>query len=126
MAATAAAAVSVLAHPGIELRLSFSRDLVDLSRDGADVAIRFGSGRYQRSEVIELAREVVGAVCSPQLLTGRAVLSRERTRCDWLSGRNADATNGRRPSVMTRNTGYIPEAHAVEMNAANVRPIVVP
>lgn len=60
-------------HPGIELRLSFSRDLVDPSRDGADVAIRFGSGRYQRSEVIELARDVVGAVCSPQLLTGRAV-----------------------------------------------------
>lgn len=61
------------AHPGIELRLSFSRDLVDPSRDGADVAIRFGSGRYQRSEMIELAGDVVGAVCCPQLLTGRAV-----------------------------------------------------
>lgn len=61
------------AHPGIGLRLSFSRELVDSSRDGADVAIRFGSGRYPRSEVIELARDVVGAVCSPQLLAGRAV-----------------------------------------------------
>ncbi len=61
------------AHPGIELRLSFSRDLVDPARDSADVAVRFGSGRYPRSEAIEFARDVVGAVCSPQLLAGRPV-----------------------------------------------------
>jgi LysR family transcriptional regulator, glycine cleavage system transcriptional activator len=61
------------AHPAIELRLSFSRDLVHPSRDGADVAIRFGSGRYARSEAIELARDVIVPVCSPQLLAGRPV-----------------------------------------------------
>lgn len=69
------------AHPGIELRLSFSRDLVDPSRDSADVAIRFGSGRYPHSEVIELARDVVGR--SAALSYSPAEQSRrERTNCE--------------------------------------------
>ena len=57
-------------HPGIDVRLSASMDLVDLVRDGFDVAIRFGWGRYPGLRVDKLFDEVVVPMCSPALLRG--------------------------------------------------------
>jgi LysR family glycine cleavage system transcriptional activator len=57
------------AHPGIEARLSASERLVDFSRDGVDVAVRFGYGRYPGlASALLFGLEPV-PVCSPGLLS---------------------------------------------------------
>lgn len=54
-------------HPGIDLHLSATLRLVDLGREGVDVAIRYGSGRYPGLAVERLRLEEVVAVASPRL-----------------------------------------------------------
>lgn len=57
-------------HPEIELHLSASLRLVDLEREGVDVAIRYGSGRYPGLFVERLRLEDVVAVAVPRLAEG--------------------------------------------------------
>lgn len=54
-------------HPGIDVRLSASNDLVDFRRDGVDVAIRYGDGRYPGLMAERLFPADPVAVCSPAL-----------------------------------------------------------
>ena len=54
-------------HPEIELHLSATLRLVDLEREGVDVAIRYGSGRYPGLEVERLRLEEVVTVAVPRL-----------------------------------------------------------
>ncbi|ARJ64422.1 transcriptional regulator [Magnetospirillum sp. ME-1] len=55
------------AHPGIDLHLSATMRLVDLDREGVDVAIRYGPGRYPGLLVERLRLEEVVAVAAPRL-----------------------------------------------------------
>lgn len=57
-------------HPDIEIRIDGTDRLVDLARDSADVAIRFGPGGYSGVRVDHLLTPVNTPVCSPTLLTG--------------------------------------------------------
>ncbi|MBC7943712.1 MAG: transcriptional regulator GcvA [Burkholderiales bacterium] len=72
-------------HPGVELRISASLDLIDVLRhdpapattaiddlraQDADLAIRFGTGSYAGCQVDELCSDWVTALCSPALLNG--------------------------------------------------------
>ncbi|MDR6288501.1 DNA-binding transcriptional LysR family regulator [Inquilinus ginsengisoli] len=54
-------------HPGIDVRLSASNDLVDFQRDGVDLAVRYGTGIAPglASQLLFPADPV--AVCSPAL-----------------------------------------------------------
>jgi len=54
-------------HPEIELHLSATLRLVDLEREGVDVAIRYGSGRYPGLQVERLRLEEVVVVAVPRL-----------------------------------------------------------
>lgn len=54
----------------IDVRLSTSGVHANFSRDGIDIAIRFGLGGYDGVEVELLAEEAVCPVCSPELLQG--------------------------------------------------------
>jgi LysR family glycine cleavage system transcriptional activator len=54
-------------HPEIELHLSSTLRLVDLEREGVDLAIRYGSGRYPGLLVERLRLEEVVAVSAPRL-----------------------------------------------------------
>ena len=56
-----------LAHPDIELRFSASLKMVDLGRDGVDVAIRFGYGPDKDLYSLPLAEEWVSPVMTPEL-----------------------------------------------------------
>jgi LysR family transcriptional regulator, glycine cleavage system transcriptional activator len=62
-------ATFVSAHPGVDVRISASNELVNLERDGVDVAVRY---RPVRSDVgdggVRLFGETVSPVCSPRLL----------------------------------------------------------
>ena len=62
-------------HPDIEIRIDGTDRLVDLRRDNADVAIRYGPGGYNGVRVDCLFSQVNTPVCSPALLTGEHPLN---------------------------------------------------
>jgi LysR family transcriptional regulator, glycine cleavage system transcriptional activator len=55
------------AHPEIELRIHASQELADFARDGVDVAIRYGRGRFPGLHAEKLLDDEVFPVCSPRL-----------------------------------------------------------
>ena len=63
-------------HPGIDLRISSSLEMVDFQRDGFDAAVRLGHGQYPGLEAVELFGESVTPMCSPRLLEGAHSLTR--------------------------------------------------
>lgn len=81
-------------HPGIDVRLDATTDLVDFNRDDVDIAIRYGPGGYVGLEYAFLFQHCVTPVCSPQLLVRHPLNSPSDLSChvllhvDW---RNLDA-----------------------------------
>jgi len=57
-------------HPDIEIRIDGTDRLVDLARDDADVALRYGPGGYDGVQVDNLFSQVNTPVSSPALLSG--------------------------------------------------------
>ena len=64
------------AHPEIDLRISSAHEIIDLTREDFDVALRAGSGRYPGMRVDRILTERFFPVCSPALLTGARPLRR--------------------------------------------------
>ena len=62
-------------HPDIEIRIDGTDRRVDLARDDADVALRYGPGGYKGVQVDRLFGQVNTPVCSPALLSGENPLS---------------------------------------------------
>lgn len=62
-------------HPDIEIRIDGTDRLVDLARDDADVALRYGPGGYKGVRVDYLFNQVNTPVCSPALLSGEHPLN---------------------------------------------------
>jgi LysR family glycine cleavage system transcriptional activator len=58
------------AHPELEIRLSTSPQLTNFDRDGIDLAIRYGRGRWPGVSALRLFTPVEFPVCAPKLLTG--------------------------------------------------------
>jgi len=58
------------AHPETEIRLSTSPQLTDFDRDGIDLAIRYGRGRWPGVTSMRLFTPEEFPVCSPRLLQG--------------------------------------------------------
>jgi len=59
-----------IAEPDIDVRLDASDRLADFTRDGVDLAIRYGGGRYPGLHVERLFATTVVPVCSPALAAG--------------------------------------------------------
>ena len=55
-------------HPEIDLRISASRELVDLQANQIDGAIRYGTGQWPGLAAVWLGAETVCPVCSPDLI----------------------------------------------------------
>jgi LysR family transcriptional regulator, glycine cleavage system transcriptional activator len=55
-------------HPDIDVRISTSDAIVDLTKGDFDLAIRYGNGRYAGLDVELLAKNEVFPACSPRLL----------------------------------------------------------
>jgi len=81
-------------HAEVDLRLSTSDRLIDLAREGFDMAIRYGRGVYPGLEAEHLMTEDLSPVCSPALLEGpeglrrpedlgRVTLLHDDMRQDW-------------------------------------------
>src|SRR5262245_18126453 len=54
--------------PQIDVRISATDEVVDLSKGDFDIAIRYGTGKYPGLDVERLLRNEVFPACSPQLL----------------------------------------------------------
>jgi LysR family transcriptional regulator, glycine cleavage system transcriptional activator len=63
-------------HPDIELRLVASTKLHDLVAAGVDIAIRYGSGRWDGLDVIRIFDNEIWPVCAPAYLDGRPSLAK--------------------------------------------------
>lgn len=82
-------------HPGIELRLETSEQVMDLRAMGIDLAIRHGSGRWPSLEVTPLFPTRLVMVAAPGILLDgplamsedclRYPLLHDRNRADWLT-----------------------------------------
>jgi LysR family glycine cleavage system transcriptional activator len=59
------------AHPTVDLHVVATPTLLDLEKEGIDVAIRYGGGHYRGSVVEHLLDEELFPVCSPRLRQGR-------------------------------------------------------
>jgi LysR family transcriptional regulator, glycine cleavage system transcriptional activator len=79
--------------PSADVRIDVSNALVDFDRDDIDVAIRFGSGKYEglRSEL--LFSDSLSPVCNPAIITKekplrspRDLLRHNLIHLDWDSG----------------------------------------
>jgi LysR family glycine cleavage system transcriptional activator len=64
------------AVPEADVRLDVNTRLVDFNRDDADLALRFGTGRYEDLGVDRLFEETIFPVCSPRLLQGAKPLAK--------------------------------------------------
>jgi LysR family transcriptional regulator, glycine cleavage system transcriptional activator len=58
-------------HPGIDVNLRATQEVVDLVRDGVDVAIRYGPGGWPGLTQLKLRDEALFPVCSPGFNGGR-------------------------------------------------------
>lgn len=78
-------------NPTVELRIDSSSRIVDLNREGIDVAIRYGQGNWPGVDAEPLCREEVFPVCSPGVASTlmriddlqRTVLLHGEIREDW-------------------------------------------
>jgi LysR family glycine cleavage system transcriptional activator len=61
-------------HPAIELAIATTGQLADFSAGEADVAIRYGTGRYPGLHVEKILEETMFPVCAPRLMTGPKAL----------------------------------------------------
>ena len=62
------------AHPGIDVRLAPSHELVDFARDDVDIGIRAGAGHYPGLRTVRLLAEDMFPVCAPALIDGQPPL----------------------------------------------------
>lgn len=60
------------AHPGVEVRLSATNDVVNLERERIDLAIRYAPLQRAPAQALRLFGEEVVPVCSPALLKDKA------------------------------------------------------
>ncbi|MEL6681196.1 MAG: LysR family transcriptional regulator [Pseudomonadota bacterium] len=72
-------------HSGFSLSVSPSMALVDLRRDGFDMAIRYGQGDWQGVEATHLVAANYTVVAAPSLLKGRQIVELNETYdLPWL------------------------------------------
>ncbi|MGE7956190.1 transcriptional regulator GcvA [Pseudomonas sp. NPDC089530] len=111
--------------PGVDVRISASNRKVDLARDGVDMAVRHGFGRYDGLVGERLLDDDLTPVCSPQLLGGARRLGvddlaglrllHDEHRQDWqlwLEAAGASAVDGRQGTVFVDSNGAIEAAKA--------------
>jgi LysR family glycine cleavage system transcriptional activator len=67
-------------HPDIQVNIRAALSLTDFARDGVDMALRFGPGKWAGLTSIKLYDEELVPVCSPAFLGGRL----PRTPADLL------------------------------------------
>jgi DNA-binding transcriptional LysR family regulator len=111
-------------HADIELLLSTSTRVVDLTTESFDCAIRLGRGNWPNVAAEQLYREELVAACSPQWLSARRIRSaRDLTRAKLLQSqsRRSDWTTWFKAAGITgfkSSSGPLFETRALAIQAA--------
>ncbi len=71
-------------HPGVDLMIDPSPDLVRIGPDGADLALRFGNGDWPGLEARLLLQSSMVVVAAPALMAGRASTLADLVDLPWL------------------------------------------
>jgi LysR family glycine cleavage system transcriptional activator len=72
-------------HPDIPLSIQPSMDVIDMRREGVDLAVRYGHGHWPGLEATPLLKADYTVVAAPALLAGREVNSfRDLDGLPWL------------------------------------------
>ncbi len=101
-------------HPRVDLRLHHSVQLVDLSREDVDLAVRWGRGGWPGLTAERLMRAQATPLCSPALLEGPKTLRSPsdlkhhtlihqkdyQEWIEWLAAAGVDDVDGRRGPVI--------------------------
>jgi len=75
-------------YPDVELSLNPTVDVVDLRRDGHDIAIRFGTGEWPGHQVERLTESPFAVVAAPSLAKGRTLSQMgDLSRYQWFTSR---------------------------------------
>ena len=97
-------------HPDIDVRLVMVDRMVDLAREGVDVAVRYGRGNWPGLTVSLLRTEELFPVCAPDLIANGPPLKEPRDLAnytllhdempvdwrDWLAAVGCDTVNAER------------------------------
>lgn len=59
-------------HPNLDVRIAANDSMVDLEREGIDIAVRFCDPKAAPADAARLGEEVVFPVCSPKLLRDKS------------------------------------------------------
>jgi len=101
------------AHPDIEVSLNPDKRLVDLRREGIDIALRFGNGKWPGLEAEFLTAADYVIVAAPDLLGGRHDLTPAELSAmpwvieqDWPEALSWLKSFGLKPDAM--NIAYMP------------------
>lgn len=101
------------AHPDVPISLHPEKRVVDLRRDGIDLGIRFGNGKWPGLDVEFLTAAHYAIVAAPSLLQGRRDLTTAELSAmpwvieqDWPEALTWLRSFGLRPDAM--NISYIP------------------
>ncbi|WP_079433759.1 LysR substrate-binding domain-containing protein [Zoogloea sp. LCSB751] len=115
------------AHPGIDLHVHASNEPVDLNAGTADLAIRYGHGRYQGVTTTLLLEDRFAPVASPACL---AMMDKDASQWplihfDWHRPPAVDLTwsawahqTERKPSDLSGGIRYSEESHAIQAAVA--------
>ncbi|PIW29872.1 MAG: transcriptional regulator [Rhodospirillales bacterium CG15_BIG_FIL_POST_REV_8_21_14_020_66_15] len=116
------------AHPDIDVRLVMADRMVDLAREGVDVAVRYGRGSWPGLTVTLLRTEELFPVCAPSLLDGGPPLKAPADLAnytllhdempvdwrDWLAAVGCEAVNPERGPGYTHSNLVLLAARAGE------------
>ncbi len=116
----------VHANPDVDLRVAPSEQLADFERDGVDVGIRYGLGRYRGLRADRLLSEDIFPVCSPALQRSDNALRKPADLCHhvllhdddhgdwrtWLLAAGVDKVDPGRGPVFTDSSMLIQAAIA--------------
>jgi LysR family transcriptional regulator, glycine cleavage system transcriptional activator len=114
-------------HPTIDLHVHASNEPVDLHAGDADLAIRYGLGRYKGLESTLLMHDRFAAVASPALRIRnvRDVRTRRRIHFDWQQPLPVDLTwrawfrkAGLKQVPRDSDVHYSEESHAIQAAVA--------
>ena len=78
------------AHPDIDLQVMAGKTLVDFARDGVDVAVRHGLGRYPGLVSERLFTVELVAVAAPELVAERGLPAQPSALADWPQVHDAE------------------------------------
>ena len=81
------------AHPGIDVHITTSTNLVDFRSGDVDAAIRYGRGQWPGLRADWLMADELFPVCSPALLAGRKPLERPEDLADHVLLHTSAANN---------------------------------